>query len=41
MSLEDLLRNRELMMKLFWVGFMASLVFIGLGVVIIILDILG
>lgn len=41
MSLESLLRDREKMMKLFFIGFIASLVFIAIGFAIIIMQILG
>ncbi len=37
MTLEELLRDRTKMMKLFWIGFIASLVFIAIGAVYIIL----
>lgn len=39
MSLEDLLRNREFLMKMMMVGFLASLVFIAIGLYIVMLDI--
>ena len=41
MTLEALLRDRNKMMKLFWIGFVSSLVFMGIGLVIIILEIVG
>lgn len=39
MTLEELLQDRQKMMKLFWIGFVSSLVFIAIGLVIIILEI--
>lgn len=41
MTLEDLLRDRNKMMKLYLIGFISSLVFIGIGLVIIIMEIVG
>ena len=41
MSLEDLLRDRSFMMKMIWLGFLASLVFIGIGLFIIVRDVFG
>ncbi len=41
MSLEDKLHDREFITKMMLVGFLASLVFIGIGLYIIIGDILG
>lgn len=41
MTLEDLLRDRNKMMKLYLIGFISSLVFIGIGLVIIITEIAG
>ena len=40
MTLEDILSDRQKMMKLFWIGMIASLVFIGIGVVYILVAIL-
>jgi hypothetical protein len=37
LTLEDLLRDRTKMLKLFWLGFIMSLVFIGIGVVYILM----
>jgi hypothetical protein len=36
-----MLHDRVLMMKLFWVGFIAGIVFIGIGVVVLFMDIFG
>ncbi len=41
MALEDLLHNRELMAKVMMVGYIASLVLIGLGLIIIMKDLLA
>ena len=41
MSLEDLLRDREFLMKIIMLGFLASLVFIAIGVFVVFSDILG
>ncbi|MEM0343437.1 MAG: hypothetical protein QXU73_04210 [Thermoplasmata archaeon] len=41
MNLERLLTDRVLMRKLFYIGFVAGLVFIAVGAVIIILRVLG
>lgn len=41
MKIEQLLTDRALMRKLFYIGFVAGLVFIAVGAVIIILRILG
>lgn len=41
MTIEELLRDRQKMMKLIWLGFMSSLVFIGIGLVLILMEILG
>ena len=38
MRLEDMLRNRTLMMKLFWLGFISSLVLMGIGAIMILLQ---
>lgn len=38
MPLEALLRDRVKMMKLFWLGLIASLVFIIIGVIIMLVD---
>ena len=37
LTLEEILRDREKMMKLFWIGLISSFVFIAIGVVIIIM----
>jgi hypothetical protein len=39
LTLEEMLQDRQKMMKLFWIGFISSLVFIAIGLVIIILEI--
>ncbi len=39
MTLEEMLQDRQKMTKLFWIGFISSLVFIAIGLVIIILEI--
>jgi len=36
-----MLRDRALMMKLFWLGFIAGLVFIGIGVLVLFMDVVG
>ena len=41
MTLEKLLHDRQKMMKLIWLGFISSLVFIGIGLVLIMMEILG
>lgn len=41
MTIEELLHDRQKMMKLIWLGFMSSLVFIGIGLVLILMEILG
>jgi len=41
LTIEELLRDRQKMMKLIWLGFMSSLVFIGIGLVLILMEILG
>ena len=41
MRLEDLLRDREFMMKMMMVGFLASLVFIAIGLFIVFSEVLG
>lgn len=40
MSLEDLLHDREFLMKMIMLGFLASLVFIAIGVVVVFSEIL-
>jgi len=40
LTLEALLKDRSKMTKLFWLGFISSLVFIAIGVVIIILAVI-
>jgi hypothetical protein len=39
LTLEELLRDRKMMARLFWIGLISSFVFIAIGVVIIILAI--
>ena len=41
MALLDILQNRQTMMKLVWVAFISSLVFIAIGAVIILQDLFG
>ena len=41
MPIEDILRNRETMMKLFMVGFWISLVFIAIGGYFILRELFG
>jgi hypothetical protein len=41
LRLEDLLRNREFLMKMIMLGFLASLVFIAIGIIVVFSDILG
>ena len=41
MALLDILHDREKLMKLMWVGFLASLVFMGIGFYIMIRDLLA
>lgn len=41
MTLADLLRDRQFMMKVAWIAFLSSLVFIGIGAVLIIKELLG
>jgi hypothetical protein len=38
LTLEELLKDRAKMMKLIWIGFISSLVFIAIGVVLILLE---
>jgi len=40
-SLEDLLRDRVFLSKVIMIGFLASLVFIGIGLFVIVKDIIG
>ncbi len=40
MALEELLRDRSKMIKLYWLGFISSLVFIAIGAIYIILALL-
>ncbi len=40
LTLEEIMRDRSKMMKLFWLGFISSLVFIAVGAVVIILTII-
>ncbi len=37
----DILTDREKLMKLIWLGFISSLVFIGIGLYLIVADIFG
>jgi hypothetical protein len=37
----DILQDRQKLVKLFWLGFISSLVFIGIGVVMILENLLG
>ncbi len=39
--LEDLLRDREKMLKLFWVGLYASIGFLMIGYLLILMDLFG
>jgi len=39
LTIEDILSDREKMMRLFWIGLISSLVFIGIGVVYIVMAI--
>jgi hypothetical protein len=39
--LEELLHDRQKMIKLIWIGFVSSLVFIGIGLVLILKEIFG
>jgi hypothetical protein len=41
MALLDMLHDRQTMLKLVWVAFISSLVFIAIGVVVILQDLLG
>lgn len=41
MSLEDLLRDKAFLTKMVLIGFLASLVFIAIGVYIILFDMIG
>ena len=41
MALLDILQDREKLMKLMWLGFLASLVFIGIGFYIVVRDVIG
>lgn len=41
MPLSDLLQDRAFLMKMIWLGFVSSLVFIAIGLYIIIRDIVG
>jgi len=40
LTIEDILSDREKMMRLFWIGLISSLVFIGIGVVYIVMAII-
>jgi hypothetical protein len=40
LTLEDLLRDRTKMLKLYWIGLISSLVFIGIGIYFIIMELL-
>jgi hypothetical protein len=37
LTLDELLRDRSKILKLFWIGLISSLVFIGIGMVLIIM----
>jgi len=39
--LEEMLHDRVLMMKLFWLGFITGIVFIGIGVIVLFMDVFG
>jgi len=39
-TLEEIVRDRSKMMRLFWIGLISSLVFIAIGVVVIIMAII-
>ncbi len=39
MTIEDLLRNKEFMARMVWIGYLASLVFIGIGLYVILTEI--
>jgi len=41
LALLDILQDREKLMKLMWLGFLASLVFIGIGFYIVVRDVIG
>ncbi len=41
MSLEDLLRDREFMAKVLWIGYIGSLVLIGIGLFVILRNLFG
>lgn len=41
MTLEDMLRNRNLLVKLIWLGFISSIVIMGIGAGIIVLQLLS
>ena len=40
MKLEELLNDRAKLIKIFWLGFITSIVFIGIGVVLILMEFL-
>ncbi len=40
MSLKDLMRDKEFLAKMVWLGYVASLVFIGIGAIFIIKELL-
>lgn len=39
--MEEMLHDRVLIMKLFWIGFIAGIVFIGIGVIVLFMEVLG
>lgn len=41
MTLEELLTDRKFMMRLFYIGFIAGLVFIAIGAVLMLMKMLG
>lgn len=41
LPLLDILHDRVKLLKLFWIGFWASLVFLGVGYALILLDLVG
>jgi len=41
MPLEDMLKNRSLMLKIIWLGFISSIAIMGIGAAIIILQLLS
>jgi len=41
LALKELLHDRQKMIKLIWIGFISSLAFIAIGIVIILKEIIG